>query len=129
MTQMAQIDRIRHLIFVEGCSQRFVARTLHVSRKTIVKALSSAEIPRYHGTVPRPKPIIGAFETVIVSLLEQEKGWPPKQRLTARRIFEILRDDYGYPGSEPTVRRAVAVLRLKQKEVFIPLEFSPGEAA
>jgi hypothetical protein len=29
MTQMAQIDRIRHLIFVEGCSQRSVARALH----------------------------------------------------------------------------------------------------
>lgn len=129
MTQMAQIDRIRHLILVEGCSQRSVSRALHVSRKTIVKALTSTEIPRYHGVVPRPKPIIGAFEAIIASLLEREKGWPPKQRLTARRIFEILRDDYDYHGSEPTVRRAVAAQRLKHKEVFIPLEFAPGEAA
>ena len=49
---------------------------------------------------------------------------PPKQRHTARRIFERLREEYGYRGSEETVRRYVRLWRQSQpKKMFLPMDF------
>jgi transposase len=43
-----------------------------------------------------------------------------KQRHTARRIYDRLVEEHGYPGSEVTVRRAVARLRPRLATLFVP---------
>jgi len=35
---------------------------------------------------------------VIDKILDADRTAPPKQRNTSRRIFERLRDEYGYTG-------------------------------
>ena len=60
--------------------------------------------------------------------LEADKKAPRKQRHTARRIFERLRDEYAYEGGLSIVKQAVASWRLWSAEVFIPLTHPPGEA-
>ena len=57
---------------------------------------------------PRPKPKLGEFLGVIDEILEADKTAPAKQRHTGRRIFERLRDEYGYTGGITQVREAVA---------------------
>jgi len=52
-----------------------------------------------------------------------------KLRHKARRVWLRLRDEYGFEGSEPSVRRIVAALRHRPPEVFIPLAHEPGEEA
>ncbi|MEW6049318.1 MAG: helix-turn-helix domain-containing protein, partial [Bacillota bacterium] len=54
---MADIEVIRHLYFRQGWKVRRIARELHVSRQTVRKAIRSAEVPTYHLTAPRPKPV------------------------------------------------------------------------
>jgi len=61
-------------------------------------------------------------------ILEADKTAPPKQRHTARRIFERLRDEYGYTGGITQVRDAVAQAKRYSKEVFVPLSHPPGHA-
>jgi transposase len=69
---------------------------------------------------------------VIEALLESEvaEGTRRKQRLTAKRIFLLLREQHGYEGSETSVRRAVRDVReqlgMAQREAFVPLEYEPG---
>ena len=55
---------------------------------------------------------------------------PKKQRHTARRIFERLCAEYGFEGGESTVRDYVRRRRqeLGLKEVYLPLQFRPGES-
>ena len=53
---------------------------------------------------------------------------PKKQRHTAKRIFERLRDEHGYQGSESQVRRYLAENDHRHREVFVPLAQPPGEA-
>ncbi len=51
-----------------------------------------------------------------------------KQRHTAVRIFERLRDEHGYQGGYTSVREFVGKERPRQQEVFIPLAHPPGRA-
>ena len=55
---------------------------------------------------------------------------PRKQRYTARKIYQELQKE-GYAGSEITVSRYVGQKRRasQAKELFLPLEFDPGEDA
>lgn len=117
-------ERIRELHFREGYSIRAISRMLKVARKTVKRALADAEPPRYHLTKERTKRVIGPFLPIIYQLLEEDQLRPPKQRHTARRIFERLRDEYGYQGSEATVRLYVSRWRQAQpKEIFLPMDF------
>jgi transposase len=70
------------------------------------------------------------YREVIEQWLELDKCAPPKQRHTAMRIFERLRDEHQFAGNEGTVRRFVARLKARQpKEAFMPLVFEAGEEA
>ena len=51
-----------------------------------------------------------------------------KQRHTATRIFERLRDQLGFNGDITIVRDYVANAKLGSREVFIPLSHKPGHA-
>jgi transposase len=52
---------------------------------------------------------------------------PPKQRHTAHRIFERLRDEQGYKGGYDAVRRYVGKTKRRKVETFIPLSHDPGQ--
>jgi hypothetical protein len=53
--------------------------------------------------------------------LEADKQAPKKQRHTAKRIFDRLRDENGYDGSYESVKEAVRAWRRGRQEVFLPL--------
>ena len=53
---------------------------------------------------------------------------PRKQRHTAKRIFEGLRDEYGFGGQYTIVKDYVREHRRQTKEMFVPLSHSPGHA-
>jgi transposase len=76
----------------------------------------------------RRKPVIGPFLGVIDEILEADREAPPKQRHTARRIFDRLRVEYGYAGSYSQVQTAVMRAKQYSKEVFVPLSHPPGHA-
>ena len=49
-------------------------------------------------------PAFGSYPAVITEWLEKDKYQPKKQRHTALRIYNHLRVEHGYIGSESTVR-------------------------
>ena len=51
-----------------------------------------------------------------------------KQRHTAKRIFERLRDEHSYTGGYTIVKDYVRLRKLSQREMFVPLEHPPGDA-
>src|SRR5579875_636626 len=136
MRTVAQIQHIRYLHDVEGWSIRRIAREFHVSRKTIRLCLDrtqSTEEPKYRRTKPAPAPKMGPYKAVVDAWLVADQDAPPKQRHTARRIAERLREEYGAQVAEATVRRYVAGRRRElgsdKAEAFLHLSFPPGETA
>jgi transposase len=125
---MEMWSEIRRRVLVEGVSKRAVCREFGVGFHTLEKILGHVEPPGYRQGVVRDRPKLGAFTGVIDQILDDDLSAPPKQRHTARRIFERLRDEHGFGGSEVTVRRYVAARKRRGREVFVPLSHPPGRA-
>src|SRR3954471_1052911 len=119
---------IRRRVLVDGLSKRAACRQYDLHWDTLQKILDHPEPPGYRRTVPRPRPKLDPFLPVIHRILEDDKKAPRKQRHTARRIFERLRDEHGYEGGLTIVKEAVAARKLRTAEVFVPLAHPPGEA-
>jgi transposase len=124
---MVDKEYIRKLHYVEGWSIRKISRQLPVSRPTIRKMLKDSEIPKYNLTKPRPSPVMDEFRPILQLWLFEDQSAPPKQRRTAVRMYERLRDEYGFTGAESTVRRVVSQLHKSVPECFIPLTAAPEE--
>lgn len=127
---MVDVEYIRKLHKVKGWSVRRIARELGYSRNTVSKYVEAEDpTPRYRLRSPRPRPVLGPFEAVIRQWLEGDKQRPPKQRHTAHRIYQRLREEYGFTGSESNVRAFVRILRGPKVEACLPLEYAWGEQA
>jgi transposase len=119
---------IRRRVLVDGQSKRSVCREFEIHWDTLQKILDHPEPRGYHRTAPRPRPKLDPFLSVIHQILNDDKKAPRKQRHTAQRIFERLRDEYGYPGGLTVVKDAVRAWRRGGAEVFVPLAHRPGSA-
>jgi hypothetical protein len=63
--------------------------------------------PGYRRATPPPRPKLGAFTATTDQTLAANHVAPPKQRHTAKRIFERLRAEHGYAGGYTTVKAHV----------------------
>jgi transposase len=129
MLTVDDYELIRRKHLVDGQSQREIARELGYARNTVAKAIAHPIPPGYRLNQPRAKPKIDAFKAIIDAWLEADRAVQRKQRHTARRVYERLRDEYGFDGHSSTVRRYVRQAKRHAREVFMPLAFEPGEEA
>jgi transposase len=127
-TNMENWAEIRRRVLADGQSKRSVCREFNIHWDTLQKILVHAGPPGYRHMAPRPRPKIDAFLPVIHQILDDDKKAPKKQRHTAKRVFERIRDEYGYEGKLTIVKEAVAAWRRTRAEVFVPLSHRPGEA-
>src|SRR5271165_4329791 len=125
---MDEWTEIRRKVLVEGASKRSILRDYNVGHQALAKILANPEPPGYQMAEARKKPVLGPFLSVIDEILAADTEAPPKQRHTAKRIFERLRDEYGYQGSYSQVQTAVQSAKRYSKEAFVPLSHPPGHA-
>jgi transposase len=119
---------VRHFVFVEGNSRREAARVFGLSRETVLKMCRFSLPPGYTRTRPVTKPKLGPLLPVIDAILEADRTGPVKQRHTAKRIFERLRDEHGFDGGYTVVKDYVRIARARGRETFVPLTHPPGHA-
>jgi transposase len=127
-TNMETWAEVRRRVLAGDISKREACREYRLHWDTLTKILTHEEPPGYRRQQPRPKPTLGPFLPVIHQILEADRQAPRKQRHTAHRIFDRLREEHGYAGCESIVRAAVADWRKTRAEVFVPLAHPPGEA-
>ena len=84
--------------------------------------------PGYRRQDPPRRPKLEPFTGVIDAILEADRQVPRKQRHTAKRIFERLRDEHGFDGGYTTVKDYVRENRRRTQEMFVPLSHPPGHA-
>ena len=87
---------VRRFVFIEGRSRREAARVFGLSRETVLKMCRFSLPPGYRRAKPAGKPKLGPLLPVIDAILEGDRTGPVKQRHTAKRIFERLRDEHGF---------------------------------
>ena len=119
---------VRRFVFVEGKSRREAARVFGLSRETVSKMCRFSLPPGYVRQRPAEKPKLGPLIPVIDAILEVDRTAPVKQRHTAKRIFERLRDEHGFAGGYTVVKDYVRIERARGRETFVPLAHPPGHA-
>jgi transposase len=120
--------RVRRSVVVDKMSERKAAQEYGLARETVRKMLRYAVPPGYRRQQPVRRPKLGAWIGTIDQILENDKAEGRKQRHTAKRIFERLRDEYSYTGGYTIVKDYVRLRKLSQREMFVPLEHPPGDA-
>jgi len=128
-TDMSKWTRVRGRMEQDDeISKRELCRQEEISYKTLQKMLTYPSPPGYRKRRDRRQSKIGPYVDWIRQILADDQGLPRKQRHTAQRIFERLRDEEGYPGGYTQVKVQVRELRPLLGETFIPLQQDPGEA-
>ena len=120
--------RVRFAVQIEGVSRREAARRFGLDPRTVAKMLAFSVPPGYRRSRPPARPKLDPFTGIIDAILAADEGRPKKQRHTAKRIFERLRDEHGYAGGITIVKDYVRVRRRRHREVFVPLRHDPGHA-
>lgn len=119
---------VRRQVLTGELSQRAAIKKYNVGWHTLKKILTHAEPPGYRQRKARLKRKLEPFLPIIQQILTTDRQAPKKQRHTAKRIFERLRDEHGYQGGKTVVKDAVRAWKLSHQEVFLPLSHPPGEA-
>ena len=101
----------------DGMSARAAARHFGVSRESVRKMLEYSVPPGYRRTAPVRRPKLDGFTGLIDEWLRGDGDEPSKQRHTAKRIFERLRDEHGFTGGYTIVKDYVREHRRRRREM------------
>ena len=103
---MSKIQTIRQMKR-EGETVAGISRKVGVSRDTVYKYLAKDDFSPEMPTRKPAKSIMDEYRAIIEGYLKEDaRNWR-KQRHTAKRIYERLRDEHGCEASESTVRHYV----------------------
>ena len=128
MYRMEIYAAVRRAVLADGMSKREAARRFGVDRKTVDKMCGHSAPPGYRRSKPVRRLKLGPYLAIIDAIVERDGAAPKKQRHTAKRIFERLRDEHGFAGGYTTVKDYVREARTAMKEAFVPLAHPPGHA-
>ena len=134
MIQLDTVNKIRKEYSL-GRSINAIAKLFNRSWETIQRLVTmSREELKNRGKRPKRKSkviddkVVKAVEAYILE--EINKKVPRKQRYTAKKIYNDLKERGIYKGSLRVMQDLVKSLRIKHKQtkkkVFLPLEFDPG---
>ena len=112
--------RVRLACHVDGLSQREAASRFGIARETVRKMLGHSEPPGYRRRQPPKRPKLDPFRDIIDRILEEDRTVHCKQRHTAKRIFERLRDEHGFAGKQTIVKDYVRERRRENGRAIIP---------
>jgi transposase len=102
--------QVRRAVIVDKMSEREAARQFGLAHGTVRKMLRGSVPPGHRRLQPVRRPKLGAWIGTIDQILEDDKAEGRKQRHTAKRIFERLRDEHGYTIVKDYVRIRKPVL-------------------
>ena len=132
MLTVDQYSYIRTAHRIYGKAIKQIARETGHSKNTVKKVLRG-EYNSYKARIGQPYPVLGPYIKSIDQWLKDDKEQPKKQRHTAVRVFNRLKQEYDFKGSETTVRRYVREAKLRLgvsgREVFIPSDPQTGVEA
>ena len=116
------------LACAEGMSQREAARHFNISRDSVAKMMAFSVPPGYRRSAPVKRPKLDAFTGIIDGWLDGDREVHRKQRHTAKRVFERLRDEHGFTGGYTIVKDYMRQRERRGREMFVPLAHPPGHA-
>ena len=109
-------------------SARAAALQFGISRESVKKMLSFSVPPGYRRTALIKRPKLDGFTGLIDQWLRDDIGAHRKQRHTAKRVFDRLREEHGFTGGYTIVKDYMRERERRSREMFVPLSHPPGHA-
>ena len=109
-------------------SERAAARYVGISRDSVKKIMSFSVPPGYRRTAPIKRPKLDGFTEIIDGWLLEDQGRNRKQRHTAKRVLERLRDKHSFTGGYTIIKDYMREHERRGREMFVPLSHAPGHA-
>ncbi len=109
-------------------SKRAIARHFCISRDSVEKMILYSVPPGYRRTAPVKRPKLDGFTEIIDAWLLEDADRPRKQRHTAKRVLDRLRDEHGFTGGYTIVKAYLREHQRRSREMFVPLHHAPGHA-
>lgn len=109
-------------------SKRAIARDFGISRDSVDKMIVYSAPPGYRRTAPIKRPKLDGFTEIIDQWLFEDADRPRKQRHTAKRVFDRLREEHGFTGGYTIVKDYLREHQRRSREMFVPLHHAPGHA-
>ncbi|MGA8937638.1 MAG: IS21 family transposase [Acidobacteriaceae bacterium] len=128
MFKVELYGRVRRAVLVDGVSQRAVAREFGISRKSVRKMVAFSVPPGYRREQPAARPKLDAFVGVIDAMVEEDKMRPAKQRHTAKRVSDRLKEEHQFTGGYTIVKDYLRSAAERNREMFVLLVHPAGEA-
>ncbi|MFZ1828050.1 MAG: IS21 family transposase [Candidatus Competibacteraceae bacterium] len=107
-------------------SQREASRHFGISRDTVRKMMAYSVPPGYRRQAPVRRPKLDAFIPIIDQWLEADRAVPRKQRHTAKRVFDRLRDEHWFTGGYTIIKDYMRDRERRGQEMFVPLAHPAG---
>jgi transposase len=135
MLTMDKINDIRYRFYVKGENISQIAKAEGLDWKTVQKYIDKKD---FNEPAQKPKeqkvcPKLDPYKSTIDEWLIKDKQAPRKQRHTAKRVFNRLREEFS--GFNCSYRTVASYYAIKHKEIFkntkqgfLPLVHRPGEA-
>ena len=109
-------------------SERAASRYFGISRDSVKKIMSFSVPPGYRRTAPIRRPKLDGFTEIIDGWLLEDQGRNRKQRHTAKKVLERLRDKHGFTGGYTIIKDYMREHERRGREMFVPLSHAPGHA-
>ena len=111
----------------DGMSERAAARYFGISRESVRTMIEFSVPPGYIRTALVRRPKLDGFTGLIDEWLRRDRDDDHrKQRHTAKRIFERLRDEDGCTDGYTIVKDYVREHHRRRREMYVPLVHPPG---
>ena len=123
-----ELYRKVRLACADGMSKRAAARHFNISRDTVDKAMAFSVPPGYRRTAPVKRPKLDGFTEIIDAWLDGDRETRPKQRHTAKRVYDRLREEHDFTGGYTIIKDYIRERERRGREVFVPLAHPPGDA-
>jgi transposase len=112
----------------DGMSERAASRYFGISRDSVKKIMSFSVPPGYRRTAPIRRPKLDGFTEIIDGWLLEDQGRNRKQRHTAKRVLERLREEHRFTGGYTIIKDYMREHERRGREMFVPLAHQPGHA-
>ena len=134
MLTMTKIDDIRKAFFEEGISISEISRKQSIDRKTIRKYITKDDFnqPQLKPVIKTEQPKLDPYKGIIDGWLEDDRKAKKKQRHTAQRVFDRLKQEV--TGFDCSYRTTAKYVKAKKETMYrtgksaLPLEHKAGEA-
>jgi transposase len=133
MLAVAEINYIRHEVNNKGYGYSEVAKKMGRDPRTIKKYADKEDFnkqPQKKQT--RVAPVLGPVKAILDEWIKEDMKKKKKFRRTAKRMWDLLKDNHGFEGSDRTVRDYVSLRKREflneADEAALPLESVPGTA-